>query len=277
MGDLSELAACGFGLAVCGVIYVKIRLSNTNDISLYTFHRCLYFMKVIDHYKKLGEKAIDILEESLKNEDLDLLSSNHSFLNDFACWIEVLKERPEKSILQNAIKEYQMALLSNTIGLYQQAFMGLRFFLERTLVALLFSANEIELNLWKIGERDTYWTELMEKDKGIFSDKFCKAFFPELKGEIGHFNAITLKVYRECSEHVHGNQPVIDRIPNILEYSECLFYEWNNKADTIRRIVLFTFCLRYLRYLKPVDVRKIESTISEEFKFISQIIEQINK
>jgi len=234
-------------------------------------------MTVTDHYKELGKQATNVLEESLKNEDLDLLSSNHSFLHDFASWIEVLKERPEKDILQNAIKEYQMALLSNTIGLYQQAFMGLRFFLERTLVALLFSANEIELNLWKIGERDTYWAELMDKDKGIFSHKFCKAFFPELKSEINHFNAITLKVYRECSEYVHGNQSVIGKIPNILDYSKDLFYEWNTKADSIRRIILFTFCLRYLKYLKTEDIKKIESSISEEFKSISQIIEQINK
>lgn len=234
-------------------------------------------MKVTEHYEVLGKQAVKILEESMNNQDLDLLSSNHAFLHDFANWINILKGRPEKDILKNAIKEYQMALFSNNIGLYQQAFMGLRFFLERTLVALLFSANEIELNLWKIGERDTYWSELMDKDKGIFSPKFCKAFFPELKEEINHFNAITLKVYRECSEYVHGNKSVVDKISDKLEYSNELFYEWNSKADIIRRIVLFTFCLRYLKFLDPEAIKEIESSISEEFKSINQIIEQINK
>lgn len=234
-------------------------------------------MTVTDHYKELGKQVSDILSKSLENEDLELLSSNHSFLHDFALWLDVLTDRPEKNILQNAIKEYQMALLSNNLGLYQQAFMGLRFFLERILVALLFSANEIELNLWKIGERDTYWSELMDGDKGIFSHKFCRAFFPELKTEIKHFNAITIKVYRECSEYVHGNQSIIKKIPDKLEYSEELFYEWNSKADTIKRIVLFTFCLRYLKHLKEDDVKIVKSTISEEFKSISQIIELINQ
>ncbi|WPV70558.1 hypothetical protein [Chitinophaga sp. LS1] len=234
-------------------------------------------MKVTDYYYEMGKNALNILDKSLEDGDLDLLSSNHSFLYDFANWLDVLKERPEESILHNAIKEYQIGILSNNLGLYQQAFMGLRFFLERTLVAILFSANEIELNLWKIGERDTYWNELMDKEKGVFSHKFCRAFFPELKGEINHFSAITSKVYRECSEYVHGNQTIIEKIPNTLEYSEVLFKEWNTKADIIRRVVLFSLCLRYLKHLKSENVRKIESSISDEFNSISQIIEIINR
>lgn len=237
-------------------------------------------MNVIEHYLKLGQDAKQTLETSLKSDDLSLLSSNHSFSNDFASWLDVLNERPEYDILKNAIKEYQMALFSNNLGLYQQAFMGLRFFLERTLVAVFFSANEIELNLWKIGERDTYWNELIdydkEKGKGIYSNKFCKAFFPELKDEIHHFEAITKKVYRECSEYIHGNQPIIAKIPQSLEYSEDLFNEWHSKADIIKRIVLFSFCLRYLKHLKQEDVRKVESSISDEFKSINAITELIN-
>lgn len=238
-------------------------------------------MKVTDHYKKLGQETIEILEKSMANEDLNLLSSNHAFLHDFALWLELLNDRPESSILKNAIKEYQLALLSNNLGMYQQAFMGLRFFLERTFVAIMFSANEIELNLWKIGERDTYWNEVASMDKdskqiqGIFSMKFCRAFFPELKNELYHFFTITIKVYRECSEFVHGNKSVIDRIPERLEYSKDLFYEWNAKADIIKRIILFVFCLRYLNQLKPEEIKKVSVTISEEFKSISQIAEKI--
>ena len=116
----------------------------------------------------------------------------------------------------------------------------------------------------------------MDKDKGVFSHKFCRAFFSELKDEVNHFSAITLKVYRECSEYVHGNRVVIDKIPNNLEYSKELFYEWNTKADIIRRVILFTLCLRYLKHLKPEDIKKIESTIVDEFKATNQIVELIS-
>lgn len=234
-------------------------------------------MKIEEQYNKIGESVSGILGSSLANPDLELLASNHSFVIDFDIWLDILKDRPEHSIFKNAIKEYQISILNNCLGLYQQAFMGLRFFLERSLVAIQFSANEIELNLWKIGERDTYWTELMNEEKGIFSTRFCKAFFPEIKEEITHFKAITKKVYRECSEYVHGNNSVIDKIPDSLEYSKDLFEEWNTKADTIKRIILFTLCLRYLKFLKDDDRKKIYNSLSEEFNSIipiNQIITQ---
>ncbi|MBL1222433.1 hypothetical protein JET18_16390 [Chryseobacterium sp. L7] len=234
-------------------------------------------MTTIEYYKEAGITVTKILEKSLANEDLETFNSNYSFLSDFDNWLNILKDKPEINILKNAIKEYQISLLSCSLGLYQQAFMGLRFFLERTLIAIMFSAKEIELNLWKIGERDTYWSELMDTENGIFSNKFCKAFFPELNSEISHFKAITQKVYRECSEYVHGNQTVISKIPNVLEYSEELFTEWNNLASVIKRIVLFSMCLKYLRDLKKEEHEHIEFSISEEFKSIYPIIQYINQ
>lgn len=166
-------------------------------------------MDVKEHYTKLGNTISDILNNTLINENVDLLSLNHCFIDDFGKLLVLLQKRPEYQILENAIKEYQISILSNILGFYQQSFMSLRFFLERTLAAVLFSTNELELNLWRLGERDTYWNELVDKETGIFSLKFCKAFFPELKDEIEHFRAMTCKVYRECSEYVHANQHII--------------------------------------------------------------------
>ena len=233
-------------------------------------------MKIDDVYKNLGINITGILEETL-GKDLTLLSSNHSFLNDFDSWLKILEKRPEASILKNSIKEFQLAILCSCLGMYQQAFTGLRFFLERTLVAILFSANEIELNLWKLGERDTYWSEIMDDDKGVFAKKFSKAFFIELDVERSHFKAITQKVYRECSEFVHGNSSVIEKIPETLIYSEELFNEWQEKADIIKRIILFTFCLRYLKTLTKDEIEVVENSLAEEFKSSAPIISIITK
>lgn len=233
-------------------------------------------MDIKEQYETLGRNAINILNESLK-EDVTLVSSNHAFILDFSNWINILKEEPEVEILRNALKEYQMSIFSNIIGQYQQAFMSLRFFLERTLIAIYFSANEIELNLWKLGERDTYWNELMDKDCGIFSNKFCRAFFPELKDEIHHFEAITRKVYRECSEYVHANYAIFEKIPQTYSFSKNIYDEWNSKANVIKRIILFAFCLRYLKEVKKEDISSIEESLLEEFNFISPISEIITK
>jgi hypothetical protein len=233
-------------------------------------------MNIREHYIELGKKTERILSATLSNSDLSLMSKNHSFISDYEKWLLVLKDRPEIDIFQNAVKEYQMALLSNNIGLYQQAFMGLRFFFERSLVAVLFSAKELDLNLWKMGDRDTYWAEITDNDNGLFSQKFCKAFFPELKDEIAHFKAISQKVYRECSEYVHGNKKVLGKIPSVLEYSEELLVEWNQKAEVINRVLLFVFCLRYLKALKEEGIKEISLSIQEEFKGINPIIDSIN-
>jgi len=234
-------------------------------------------MNITDHYINLSQKALSITKMSMSEKDLDTMASNHSFLHDFTAWLQVLDNRPEYDILYNAIKEYQIALLCCAQGMYQQAFMGLRFFLERTFVAVLFSTNELELNLWKLGERDTYWNEVASKDPkskeiiGIFSSRFCKAFFPELDTELQHYYSMSIKVYRECSEYVHGNKSIIDKIPNTFEYSEELFNEWNDKADTIKQVVLFVFCLRYLKNLNQNQIEKISPTIQDEFRNISHI------
>ena len=129
--------------------------------------------------------------------------------------------------------------------------------------------------MWKRGERDTYWSEIIDENNGIFSSKFCRAFFIELKDEISHFKNITLKVYRECSEYVHGNHRTLKRLPETLEYSKEMFDEWNIKADVVKRVILFTLCLRYLRSMNEEEIKKVNSSLSEEFKGIYPIIEKL--
>jgi len=223
------------------------------------------------HYKDLNDKCNNILSESLQSQRQSAIAKSHSILFDYNNWLEILENRPEYSIYKMAIREYQMALLSNTLGLYNQAFLGLRFFFERTLVAILFSAKEIDLRLWQRGERDTYWQEIIDENTGVFSNSFCRAFFPELKDEIIHFRRMAQKVYRECSEYVHGNLAVQSKIPEMLIFNESLFSEWHSKAEIIKRVILFSFHLRYTINIKSENLHSIESVTIEELGHISAI------
>lgn len=231
---------------------------------------------VKEHYTELGEKCAAILIESLESTRTELLAKSHSSVFDFNSLIETIRERPEYNILRTALREYQMGILSLNLGLYNQAFVSLRFFFERTLVAIMFSSKEIEFRLWQKGERDTYWNEVIDEDNGIFSHKFCRAFFPELKDESRHFKMLSQKVYRECSEFVHGNLSVQDKIPENLQFSEDLLKEWHNKSNTIKRIIIFAFCLRYLRHLEAGALKSIETIILEEFGTLSPIKSILN-
>lgn len=227
--------------------------------------------RVDEYYKRTLEICREISASSLTSDNLSLIGKSHSSIEDFGTWMQVLKDEPVAPIIKMALREYQMSILSNLFGLYNLAFVGLRFFLERTLIAIQFSAKEIDLRLWQRGERDTSWSEILNPDNGLFSLNFCKAFFPELKDEISHYKSMTEKVYRECSEYVHGNVSTQDKVPNNLSFSPYLLNEWHSKAATIRSIVIFAFCLRYLRNFTNEQLKIIEAPILDELSHIAPI------
>ena len=228
-------------------------------------------MTTEEYYTTLLEKCKDISSESFKGSRLALQKDSHDFLNDLGSWAKVLENRREFKIFKAAFREYQHSLLCVNLGLYNSAFMGLRFFLERSLVAIIMSAKEIELRTWEIGDRDTYWSEIVDDNNGIFSMKFSKAFFIELSDETKHFKAIAEKVYRECSEFVHGNISTLGKTPHTLEFDEKLYHEWHNRARTIKRLIIFVFCLRYLKELNSEEKKVVEASIHNEFSHLEVI------
>ena len=130
-------------------------------------------MDIKEHYTSLKDCSNAILEQSLVEDNLTL----KVILFEYNVWLEILKDKPEFNILKTASKELQISIMTLNFGFYSKSFSGLRFFLERSLVAILFSSQEIELKLWEKGERDTYWSEIIDENKGIFSHRFSNAFF----------------------------------------------------------------------------------------------------
>ena len=68
------------------------------------------------------------------------IAKNRSFVYDYGQWIKAIHNRSETVISKNAIRAYQEAFSNMLMGLYQPAFMGLRYFLERTLMGSLLAA-----------------------------------------------------------------------------------------------------------------------------------------
>lgn len=231
-------------------------------------------MNVDEKFKNLKDICNIIYESSIQTqENLDILSKSHHQLNDLKFWFSILNDRPEYIILETAIKELEISMITLNFGFYSKSYAGLRFFLERSLVAILFSSQEIELKLWEKGERDTYWSEIIDENNGIFSSKFSRAFFPELKDEIKHYKKLTEKVYRECSEYVHGNNSAIQSVPCNLSYSLQSFNSWHRKFNAITRIILFTLNLRYLKHLPYDKLKDLEDINSDNFNSIKAIQE----
>lgn len=240
-------------------------------------------MNIVEYYESFKAKVTSNIDATLKLEHdfHTLMTKNRSFCDDYEKWISILGTAPETIIYRNAVKVYQEAFGNMLMGLYQPAFMGLRYFLERTLVGIYFSGSEIELRTWMHGQRDTYWSELIgeedeDKDfdkkkdevnvnKGLFSLKYTRAFFEEISGTAKVFRTLTKSVYRECSEFVHGNPKAIERLGGTIDYSEEVVAKWNDCADTVARCILYAFMMRYWSFLKGEQRSVVIERLKEEF------------
>lgn len=221
----------------------------------------------INIYKKCGE----ILSECFKMEYAQMMRQNHHYLLDLKKWMEILSDRYELVLLESACQEYQYALLSVLQGQYRQAFMSLRLFFELGLSAIYYSSNEYEFRRWSRNERDINWNQLIDKDKGVLSKSFIKAFFEDIADQSVHFRKIAEKVYRECSEYVHGNAKTYKGITNELKFSEETFRAWHEKAKNIHFVLLFALSSRYLCFLDKNSINALESIITDELSHIDAI------
>ncbi|MBJ7899084.1 MAG: hypothetical protein GC158_03960 [Cyanobacteria bacterium RI_101] len=229
-------------------------------------------LEVEEYYHRLHEKCSAIIKKSLTDDDqLASHSLNHSYIMDFGKWLQVLELRPEAVMLKGALCEYQYALLAVVQGQYRQAFMALRLFLELALGAVHFSANELELRIWLKNQRDIKWKSLVDQESGVFSKKFVKAFYEDLEEEASQYGIIAAKIYRECSEYVHGNAGTHHTLPETLEFIESKFIDWQKKATDSRLVVSFALCTRYLLELDQQKRDFLELAVLDTLGHISAI------
>lgn len=237
-------------------------------------------MNVKEYYSHLFASANQIKEDSFSLDDdtFHKFTAASSFLSDITSFYQLIHDREEAIIFKNAIRVYQESILCLLSGLYQPAFMGLRYFLERMMAVVHFSTNQLELRTWLRGDRDTYWNSIIGADgdnsgqsSGIFSAKFVKAYFEELIEVSPQMMTLTKRVYRDCSEFVHGNKYAIDDLPTSLSFSLDLFTKWCEHAITVKHCVLYVLCVRYLKSFDKDSISTISSIIKEEFGTINDI------
>ena len=101
---------------------------------------------------------------------------------------------PKESILlKQGGREYQDALLCLVQRLYRPAFTALRLSLELTIAALFYSAHTIRLDEWLCNRTDINWKRLTTSNGGVFTERFVRAFAPDLITESAHFGSIATK------------------------------------------------------------------------------------
>ncbi|HWQ93068.1 MAG TPA: hypothetical protein VN673_15445, partial [Clostridia bacterium] len=178
-------------------------------------------------------------------------------------------------LVKVAALEYEFALLALAQGRYRHAFKGLRLVLELCLQAVYLSANELQLREWLDNRADTVWTAIVDPENGIFSKRFARAFFPDIQGHIQHFGELARKVYRECSECVHGNTPKCVPLPSSLGFDQGVFDIWHSKADAVALVAHFALAMRYLSELDKEAVAALEGCLTDRVGHVTEIRERL--
>jgi hypothetical protein len=122
--------------------------------------------------------------------------------------------------------------------------------------------------------RDTNWNAIINPEAGddtVFGPRFAEAFFPRLKPHAAHFQALAGKVYRECSECVHGNIPRLVPLPSVLVFDQTTFDLWHSKAQTVSLVAHFALSLRYLTGFTPEQLSRIEPILNDHLAYLPEI------
>lgn len=227
---------------------------------------------VVRQYRELltlSESALKRLSED--PERLEIFTSAHNEAVDLDQLNNLLVNRVEESMFELARLEYQQAAFSASIAQYRQAHKGLRLFLELALCSVLFSAHEIDSHLWLRGKKDTSWKSINCETRGVFSRHFVGAFFEELNDHCDQYRSLAAKLYRECSEYVHGNRQSFGDMNHQIAYNADSLEAWADRADTARLLVKFAFVSRYLKSAS-VDTRNdLEVMVLEDFGMLPAV------
>ncbi len=196
---------------------------------------------------------------------------SYGFSSDMEHWTGCLKGRREADLYRTASREFVIALLNNFHGQYRNGFKGLRLVLELILEGLYLSANLVALSEWLSSQRDTIWATVIDRENGVLSKNFCRAFYPELAEQAAQLNTIAATLYRELSECTHGNVPNKIPLPDELAFREETFLLWHEKAKTVRYVATFALTMRYFSELDAGAIEEIKPAILEQMGHIEPV------
>ena len=115
-----------------------------------------------------------------------------------------------------------------------------------------------------MGLKDIAWGSLIDKDNGIFSKTFIRAFYNEVEGEGTHMITLSSKLYRETSEYIHGNFNKVVDMPAQLDFDPLLLNKWLEFVETSKFITVFLLTIRFSKDLSRTELVKIEDNVRDE-------------
>jgi len=217
-----------------------------------------------EHFLSLNTRFGEIITLSFNSKHEPLLSTLFQFVDDLTLWQSMLECHADTTILVSAIKEYELGFQAAVCGQYRYAFIAQRYFIEQICRFIYLSTNELHLRHWKLGLRDVSWGALTDKENGIFSKIFIRAFYPEIDDEGDRVLSIVSKLYREASEFVHGNFDKMKVIPSQIEFNLEMLLKWLEFMETSKFVALFLLFMRFSKDIDKANIHKFEDMARDE-------------
>jgi hypothetical protein len=216
------------------------------------------------HFIKLNNEFSNVIEASFTSDNASKISELFHFFDDLNVWYDSLKGTVDTTLLMSAIKEYEFSFQAALNGQYRYAYTAQRYFLEQICRFIYLSTNELYLRHWKLGLKDISWGSIVDKENGIFSKIFIRAFYSEVEEEGAHMTTLSAKLYRETSEYIHGNFDKIVDMPVQLGFDNDLLIKWLDSVETSKFITVFLLAVRFSKELDETELSKVEDCIKDE-------------
>lgn len=191
---------------------------------------------------------------------------------DVRVWAGRLGDRPEVMQLAAARRELGFAIYAASSALYVHAYAGLRLFIELSFASVHFSANELHRRKWIADRQDFSWGIAVDEENGVLSANFVREFNPRAINDAGKQAKNVARVYRHCSQFVHGKLAVTQRLPDRLQYSEIVVGEWLRLAIDAAKAVIYLLYVRYGEELICIDNQgNLEETVLHSFGHLTEV------
>lgn len=226
----------------------------------------------------LRNLQITTLDQALNDQEITQeLTNATQRIEDLNCLAKCISNRPEYYVFELALRELNQSFLAALNSHYRQSFSGQRLSLELWFAAIQFSTNELNFRKWKINEKDIVWSTLIDPNDGILSQSMARIYWESTENRVSKYRNIAEKIYRECSQFVHGNNETHDYLPQNFEYSQKVIKAWKNNLDTISLLFTYTFILRFNEDLTHLDYEKLTLPITDILGHLSEIRDLLSK
>ncbi len=220
-------------------------------------------------YEEIAAASHRVRQQSLA--DVTPIDAAHGFVDEVKIWQVVLQDRPEAAIFAQVISGLELGLFALASGLYRQSYGSLRLAVELIAGMSWFSSHRLDLAEWQAGEKDLIWREITNQEEGILSPRYRKAFFPEISEE-RKYNGLYAKLYRELSEHVHGNARTWASGPDDIVFDQNQQNEWLSKLETFTLVMHVILSLRYLQELSNEHLRTLNPVLRARASQVTAIL-----